>query len=39
MNFDHMPELRWEYGYFMVMGVMTALALMMLVWFRRKRWL
>ena len=21
MNFDHMPELRWTYGYPMVMGV------------------
>ncbi|MBL7983331.1 MAG: magnesium/cobalt transporter CorA [Flavobacteriales bacterium] len=39
MNFDHMPELRWKYGYFTVMGVMTVLALLMLLWFRRKRWL
>ena len=39
MNFDHMPELRWRYGYFMVMGSMAVLAGLMLLWFRRKRWL
>jgi magnesium transporter len=39
MNFDHMPELRWRYGYFAVMGVMLVIALVMLAWFRRKRWL
>lgn len=39
MNFDHMPELRWRYGYFVVMGVMLVIALVMLAWFRRKRWL
>ncbi|MBV6403626.1 MAG: magnesium/cobalt transporter CorA [Flavobacteriales bacterium] len=39
MNFDHMPELRWRYGYFAVMGLMAAIAIGMLLWFRRKRWL
>ena len=39
MNFDHMPELRWKYGYPMVMGSMTVIAGLMLLWFRRKRWL
>ncbi|HQW87618.1 MAG TPA: magnesium/cobalt transporter CorA [Flavobacteriales bacterium] len=39
MNFDHMPELRWRYGYFGVMGAMAVIALLMLGWFRRKRWL
>ncbi|HRO99122.1 MAG TPA: CorA family divalent cation transporter, partial [Flavobacteriales bacterium] len=39
MNFDHMPELRWRYGYFAVMGLMGVLVLFMLLWFRRKRWL
>lgn len=39
MNFDHMPELRWKYGYPMVMGTMTVIAGLMLLWFRRKRWL
>jgi magnesium transporter len=39
MNFDHMPELHWRYGYFIVMGFMLVISLMMLAWFRRKGWL
>ncbi|MCC6656404.1 MAG: magnesium and cobalt transport protein CorA, partial [Flavobacteriales bacterium] len=39
MNFDNMPELRQRWGYFAVMGFMAVLAVGMLVWFRRKRWL
>jgi magnesium transporter len=39
MNFDHMPELHWKYGYFVVMGVMLVISVIMLLWFRRKRWL
>ena len=39
MNFDNMPELHWEYGYFMVWGVMIFLFLLMLVYFKRKHWL
>lgn len=39
MNFDYMPELRWRYGYILVMGSMAVIAGLMLLWFRRKRWL
>lgn len=39
MNFKHMPELEWRYGYPLVMGAMAIIALIMLLWFRRKRWL
>lgn len=39
MNFDHMPELRWHFGYYAVWGVMLAVVVGMLIWFRRKRWL
>lgn len=39
MNFDHMPELRWRYGYFAVLGLMLSLVLGMLLYFRRKKWL
>ncbi len=39
MNFDHMPELHWEYGYFMVWGVMIVLFIGMMIYFRRKHWL
>ncbi len=39
MNFEHMPELRWRYGYFGVLGIMAVLTLGMLGWFRWKKWL
>lgn len=39
MNFDNMPELHWEYGYFMVLGFMFVAMVGMLLWFRRKRWI
>ena len=39
MNFDHIPELHWEYGYFYVWGLMIALFLGMLIYFKKKDWL
>lgn len=39
MNFRHMPELDWEYGYFATLGAMFALGAGMAVWFVRKKWL
>ena len=39
MNFKHMPELDWEYGYFGVLGLMGAVAVSMLLFFRRKGWI
>lgn len=39
MNFSYMPELQWEYGYFAVWGVMGAIFVGMLIYFKRKRWL
>jgi magnesium transporter len=39
MNFLNMPELSWRYGYFVVLGVIAAIAGGMLVYFRRRRWL
>jgi len=39
MNFDLMPELRWKFGYFGALGLMLAVAIGMLFYFRRKRWL
>ncbi len=38
MNFDNMPETRWKYGYFMVLGLMAVLSLAMFWWFKRKGW-
>ena len=39
MNFEHMPELRWEYGYGFALGLMTVVSLIMLWSFRRRGWL
>lgn len=39
MNFKHMPELEWEWGYYGVLGVMTTTAVCMLFFFRRKGWI
>jgi magnesium transporter len=39
MNFKYMPELEWHCGYFLILGVMTAVAIFMLVYFRKKKWL
>ncbi len=38
MNFAHMPELQWQWGYFAVIGVMALLGVSMFVWFKRKGW-
>jgi len=39
MNFKYMPELEWPWGYFMIWGVMIAVALFMVRYFKRKNWL
>ncbi|MCB0448043.1 MAG: magnesium/cobalt transporter CorA [Gelidibacter sp.] len=39
MNFDHMPELHSRNGYFILLGVMLVLFILMLIYFRRKKWL
>ncbi|WP_406127942.1 magnesium/cobalt transporter CorA [Streptomyces sp. NBC_00989] len=39
MNFDHMPELHWRYGYPLVIGVITAACLVLYRGFRRNGWL
>jgi len=39
MNFRYMPELEWSWGYPMVYMVMLAIGAVMLVYFRRKKWL
>lgn len=39
MNFAHMPELNWKYGYFLILAIMFSLGIGMFVWFKRKGWL
>ncbi|MBK3496628.1 magnesium/cobalt transporter CorA [Viridibacillus sp. YIM B01967] len=38
MNFENMPELEWHYSYFIVLGIMLAIAVFMLTWFKYKGW-
>lgn len=38
MNFVNMPELNSPYGYFIVLSVMVVIAIVMLVYFKRKKW-
>jgi magnesium transporter len=39
MNFDHMPELHFRYGYVILWGIMIVIFLGMLYYFKRKKWL
>ncbi|MCG2611470.1 magnesium/cobalt transporter CorA [Flavobacterium sp. SM15] len=38
MNFDNMPELRWQNGYFIILGIMFLLVVGMLFYFKKKKW-
>ena len=38
MNFDNMPELRTENGYYWVLGSMVFIAVCMVIYFRNKKW-
>ena len=39
MNFEHMPELKWPWGYFLILGVMLAVGIGMVGYFRKKKWM
>jgi magnesium transporter len=39
MNFEHMPELRWRYGYFIVLGAMALFSVGLIRWFKSKEWI
>src|SRR5262249_7820822 len=38
MNYENMPELKWRYGYPFALALMAGVALLIVVWFRRRRW-
>lgn len=38
MNFTNMPELEWKYSYFVTWGVMITLAVVLMIYFKRKKW-
>ena len=37
MNFENMPELKWNLGYFMALGLMVIVAIFIFYWFKRKK--
>jgi magnesium transporter len=39
MNFQNMPELKWEYGYFGVVGMIAVVVAALYIGFRRNKWL
>ena len=39
MNFDHMPELRWQFGYAYAIGLMALIVWALWVFFKKSGWL
>ncbi|KAA3617704.1 MAG: magnesium and cobalt transport protein CorA [Calditrichaeota bacterium] len=39
MNFEFMPELKWKWGYFSLLGFMATILISMLFYFRHKKWI
>jgi magnesium transporter len=39
MNFDNLPELHYEYSYFIVLAIMVVVAIGMLIFFWRRGWI
>jgi magnesium transporter len=38
MNFENMPELKWETGYFLILFIMATIGVSMYLWFKRRGW-
>ena len=38
MNFENMPELKWHYGYFILMGLMAIITVGIVMYFKNKKW-
>ncbi len=39
MNFENMPELKWQWGYFGLLGLMAVIVIILVIFFKRKKWL
>jgi magnesium transporter len=39
MNFQYMPEIKWYWGYPVVLSIMVAIGIGMLIYFKRKKWM
>lgn len=38
MNFTNMPELKWHYGYYIVLAIMLIISIGSMVYFKREKW-
>ncbi len=38
MNFTNMPELKWHYGYYIVLTIMLAISLGCIYYFKKEKW-
>jgi magnesium transporter len=38
MNFENMPELTWNLGYFLILSIMFSIGVAMYLWFKKKGW-
>ena len=38
MNFENLPELKYQYGYHTVMGIMFLIVIGMIIYFKKRRW-
>jgi magnesium transporter len=38
MNFEHMPELKWRFGYPAALGLMASVAAGLIYFFKRRGW-
>lgn len=39
MNFEYMPELHHPYGYFIILGLMFSISMLIYLWFYKRGWL
>ena len=39
MNFKYMPELEWQWGYYTVLSIMVVIGVLMIIYFKKKKWL
>lgn len=39
MNFKYMPETGWKWGYFVILAMMAVIGIIMVIFFKRKKWL
>jgi magnesium transporter len=39
MNFDNMPELQWSYGYYYALGLMVAVGMCLISYFKIQKWI